>query len=387
MTKAEIEMLNVEEIEARSAALADEAGKADEKKLDEINAELDLLEERKAQLLAEAEQRKADAAAVAEGAGEVIEEAKENKMTDKEIRSSKKYIDAYVDYIKGKNDGTECRALLTENADTTGLTGVSGPVPVPTYVENKIQTAWENDQIMSRVSKSYLKGILKVGVEMSASPAEVHAEGADEPDEEELVLAIVQLVPETIKKWITVSTEAMDLNGEAFLDYIYDEIEYQIVKEAANIALGKISAAGTSGTSAPIVAEATVSAPALSDIVNAIGSLSGDARDLVFIANRGTIAAYQALAMGANYAVDVFAGVTVIPTDLVKSFANASSGNIFGYVGDLAAIRANYPNGDEVKFVFDEFSLAEKDLVKIVGRQMAGIGLVRSGAFTRLKKG
>ena len=121
--------------------------------------------------------------------------------------------------------------------------------------------------------------------------------------------------------------------------------------------------------------------------MNAIGSLSGDARDLVFIANRGTIAAYQALAMGANYAVDVFAGVTVIPTDLVKSFANASSGNIFGYVGDLAAIRANYPNGDEVKFVFDEFSLAEKDLVKIVGRQLAGIGLVRSGAFTRLKKG
>ena len=246
MTKAEIEMLNVEEIEARSAALADEAGAADEKKLDEINAELDLLEERKAQLLAEAEQRKADAAAVASGAGEVIEEAKENKMTDKEIRSSKKYIDAYVDYIKGKNDGTECRALLTENADTTGLTGVSGPVPVPTYIENKIQTAWENDQIMSRVSKTYLKGILKVGVEMSASPAEVHAEGAAAPDEEELVLAIVQLVPETIKKWISVSTEVMDLNGEAFLDYIYDEIEYQIVKEAAAIALGKIDAAGTS---------------------------------------------------------------------------------------------------------------------------------------------
>lgn len=387
MSKDEIMELGLEALEERSAAIAEETREASEETLEQLNAELDVIEERKAQLLAEVEQRKADAAAVAEGAGEVIEEAKENIMTDKEIRSSKKYIDAYVDYIKGKNDGSECRALLTENADTTGLTGVSGPVPVPAYVENKIQTAWENDQIMSRVSKTYLKGILKVGVEMSASPAEVHAEGTDAPDEEELVLAIVQLVPETIKKWITVSTDAMDLNGEAFLDYIYDEIEYQIVKEAANIALGKINAAGTSGTSAPIVSEATVSAPALSDIVNAIGSLSGNARDLVFIANRGTIAAYQALAMGANYAVDVFAGVTVIPTDLVKSFANASSGNIFGYVGDLAAIRANYPNGDEVKFVFDEFSLAEKDLVKIVGRQMAGIGLIRSGAFTRLKKG
>lgn len=387
MTKAEIEMLNVEEIEARSAALADEAGTADEMKLDEINAELDFLEERKAQLLAEAEQRKADAAAVAAGAGEIIEEAKENKMTDKEIRSSKKYIDAYVDYIKGKNDGTECRALLTENADTTGLTNVSGPVPVPTYIEDRIQVAWENDQIMSRVSKTYLKGILKVGVEMSATPAGVHAEGDEAPDEEQLILAVVQLVPETIKKWITVSTEVMDLNGEAFLDYLYDEIEYQIVKAAAGIALGKIDAAGTSGTSAPIVAEATITAPALSDIVSGIGSLSGDARDIVFIANRGTIAAYQALGMGANYAVDVFGGATVIPTDLVPSFANASEDDVFAYVGDLSAIRANYPNGDEVKFVFDEYSLAEQDLVKIVGRQMAGIGLIRSGAFTRFVKG
>ena len=87
------------------------------------------------------------------------------------------------------------------------------------------------------------------------------------------------------------------------------------------------------------------------------------------------------------YSVDVFGGATVIPTDIVPSFANASSDDIFAYVGDLAAIRANYPNGDEVKFVFDEFSLAEKDLVKIVGRQMAGIGLIRSGAFTRFKKG
>lgn len=387
MNRDEIMELGFEALEERSAAIAEETREANEETLEQLNAELDVIEERKAQLLAEAEQRKADAAAVASGAGEVIEEAKENIMTDKEIRSSKKYIDAYVDYIKGKNDGTECRALLTENADTTGLTNVSGPVPVPTYIENKIQTAWENDQIMSRVSKTYLKGILKVGVEMSASPAEVHAEGAAAPDEEELVLAIVQLVPETIKKWITVSTEVMDLNGEAFLDYIYDEIESQIVKAAAASALDKIATANTSGTTAPIVAEATVSAPALSDIVNAIGSLSGDARDIVFIANRGTIATYQALGMGANYAVDVFGGATVIPTDILLPFANASSGNVFAFVGDLAAIRANYPNGDEVKFVFDEFSLAEKDLVKIVGRQMAGIGLIRSGAFTRLKKG
>lgn len=384
MTKDEIMALDYEALEKRSQEVAEATRTAEAEALESLSAELDAIEERKAQLDAEIEQRKADAAAVAAGAGQVLEEAKENIMTEKEVRSSKKYIDAYVDYLKGKNDGTECRALLTELAD---IADSSGPVPVPTYVETKIQTAWENDGIMSRVSKSTLKGILKVGVEMSADPASIHEEGDDPVTEEKLVLAIVELVPTTLKKWISFSSEAMDLySGEAFIDYVYDEIEYQIVKAAANGVLTTINNAPTSGTSAPIVSEASVSAVGLTDIIEAIGQLSGDARNIVFIANRGTIAAYQAAAMNANYAVDVFGGATPIPTDLVPAFATASADDIFGYVGDLSAIRANYPNGDEVKFVFDEYSLAEADLVKVVGRQLVGIGLVRNLAFTRLKK-
>lgn len=383
MTKDEIMALDYEAIEKRSQEVAEATRTADAETLESLSAELDAIEERKAQLDAEIEERKKDAAAVAAGAGKVLEEAKEKDMTEKEVRSSKKYIDAYVDYLKGKNDGTECRALLTELAN---IEGSSGPVPVPTYVETKIQTVWENDGIMSRVSKSALKGILKVGVEMEATGAVWHDEGGDPVTEETLKLAIVELVPHTIKKWISFSTEAMDLNGEAFLDYIYDEIEYQIVKGTASTALGLIDTAPTTGSTAPKVSEASIAAISLTDIIDAIGTLSGDAKNLVFIANRGTIAAYQALAMNAGYAVDPFGGATVIPTDGLSSFANAYANQFFGYVGDLSAIRANYPNGDEVKFVFDEYSLAEADLVKVVGRQYVALGLIRSNAFCRLKK-
>lgn len=370
MTKQEIEALDLDALEARAREIADEVQEADETRLAELDSELDAIEERKATIKNQIEQRNKDVQAVIDGMGEEVRTGKAETMTDKEIRSTKKYVDAYVDYIKGKNDGTECRALLTEGANVEGS---SGPVPVPTYVENRIETAWENDEILSRVSKSYLKGNIKVGVEMEADPAVWHAEGTDAPAEEKIKLAIVQIFAQTAKKWTTVSTEVMDMNGEVFLDYIYDEIVYQIVKFVASEALAMVITAPTTGTNAPTVVTQTITEKGLGDIITAVGALGASAKNIYFIANRKTIAEYQALALAANYSINIFAGATVIPAPLADTVA---------IVGDLAAIRANFPNGDEVKFVFDEYSLAEEDLVKIVGRMMVGLGLVRDKAFT-----
>lgn len=377
MTIEEIKELGIEELETRAAQIAEETRTADAETIEKLNAELDAIEERKKVVLDEIENRKKDAEAVINGNGVPVKEKEVRTMTDKEIRSTKKYIDAYVDYIKGKNDGSECRALLTENAGE--VEGASGPVPVPTYLEDRIQTAWENDEIMSRVSKTFLKGNVKVGVEMAATGATWHTEGGEAPTEEELTLAVVNLIPETVKKWITASTEVMDLNGEAFLDYLYDEITYQIVKATAIKALALVANAPTSGTAAPTVANMTVATPALGDFIQAIGLLSSSARDIAVIASNSTIAQYKALALAANYAADIFDGATVIRAEMPNG--------VTAIVGDLAAIRANYPNGDEVKFVFDEYSLAEQDMVKIVGRQYVGMGLIRDKAFTVIRPG
>lgn len=371
----EFKDMTMEQVEERLSAIQTEL-EAEGADIEALNAEVDGLLARKQAIIDAAKEKRAMLNKIANSTTETIiesfnEDRKGNTMTEKEIRSSKKYVDAYVDYIKGKTDDSECRALLTEGANVEGS---SGPVPVPTYVEGRIQTTWENDEIMSRVHKTYLKGNVKVGVEMSADPAAHHAEGTAAPAEEKITLAIVNLVATTVKKWITISTEVMDLNGEAFLDYIYDEIVYQIVKLTASDVLAAIAAAPTSGTSAPTVATLTVTTPALGDIIEAIGLLSSSARNIVFIASRQTIAAYKALALAANYPVDIFNGATVIANDMPTG--------VSAIVGDLEAIQANYPNGDEVKFVFDEYSLAEQDLVKVVGRQMVGIGLVRDKAFT-----
>lgn len=378
-----IKDMTIDELEARKTAIVAE--------LDSDGADLDALEAEARSIKEELESRKAIETQkaeireqVAQGSGEVIEEIKieERKiMTDKEIRSSKEYIDAYVDYIKGKNDGSECRQLLTDNT-------ITGVVPVPTYVEGRIQTAWENDEIMSRVRKTFVKGNYKIGVEISTSDASLHDEGDVAPDPEEFDIALVNIIPQTVKKWLLVSSEAMDLTGTDFLDYLYDEIIYKIVKFTAQLALSTAVLAPTipQTPSAPMVANTSIAALGLDDIINAIGQLSGDASNLCFIANRATIAAYQALALGANYSVDIWGGATVIANDAFPSFAAAGANVPFALVGDLSGVTVNYPAGDNVKFIYDEYSHAEADMIKLVGRQMVGFGLTKNMAFNVLKK-
>ena len=364
MTREEIMTLGFEDLEKRAAEIAAETADADKDQIEALNAELDSIEERKKALKLEVEKRKKDAEAVASGKGKEIEKRKEvEKMTNKEVRNTPEYIEAFAKYIKTGKDA-ECRALLTE--DATG-----GVVPVPELVEGRVRAAWENDKIFSRVSKTFVKGNLKVGFEISATDAVVHEEGTDAPAEEELVLGIVNMVPEYIKKWISVSDKVMALGAEEFLAYIYDELTYKIIKKAADLVVTAItSAPATSDADSVGVAqiEAVVDAEA---IIDAIAELGDDAQDNVFIASGSTIAAVKKAALTANYALDPFQGLEVIQKDGVTG----------AIVGDLSGVQANLPEGDSVRFIFDEYSLAEADLVKIVGKLLAAIAVVGPKMF------
>ena len=364
MTRDEIMLLGFEDLEKRSTEIAAETAEADKDQIEALNAELDAIEERKAALKIEVEERKKIAEAVANGAGKEIEKRKEiETMSNMEVRNSREYIEAFAKYIKTGKDA-ECRALLTENAD-------DGVVPVPEFVENRIRDAWENDKIFSRVSKTFVRGNLKVGFEISASDAEVHEEGDDAPAEEELILGIVNMVPEYIKKWISVSDKVLAMGAEEFLAYIYDELAYKIVKKAADLVVAAISGAPASSTSSAVgVAriEAVVDAEA---IIDAIAELGDEAQNNVFIASGSTIAAVKKAALNANYALDPFQGLEVIQKDGVTG----------AIVGDLSGVQANLPEGDSVRFIFDEYSLAEADLVKIVGKLLAAIAVVGPQMF------
>lgn len=363
--------------ETRSAIEASE----DIEELRSLNADrqaiVDELESRKAIEAEKAEIR----AAVAQGDGVVIETIKmeERKMpTIEEIRNSHEYNVAYANYIKTGNDA-ECRALLTEN--------VSGTVPVAAYVEGRVRTAWDREGITSRVRKTFLKGNVKIGYEISASGAIVHTEAASSAvTEETLTLGIVTLVPQSIKKWISISDEVYDLAGEDFLDYIYDELTYRIAKKLADCIIADIEACGTASTgSLPAVPKITATTVTLGLIAQALAELSDEAANPVIMMNKQTWGTFKAAQAAGNYGYDPFEGLPVVFNDTISSFSAATTGVTYAIVGDLGVgAQANFPNGQEIEIKFDDKTKMEYDLIRILGREYVGHAVVTPKAFCKI---
>lgn len=377
-----IKEMSVEQIEERKLAIVAET--------DSEGADLNALEEEMRSLNAELETRKAEEAqkeeirkAVASGeVGEVvtkIEEEKREMKTNEEIRASKEYVDAFARYLVSEND-TEVRSLLTENVD-------GGSVPVPALVDEIIRTAWEKNNILSRVKKTQIRGNLKVAFERSATGAAVHTEGAAAPSEETLKLGIVTMVPANIKKWIRVSDEAIAMGGEALVRYVYDELIYQIIKKLTDEVVNDIKTASTSATSVAACVAQITSAPTVTAIATAFANLSDEATDPAIIMNKLTYANFVAAQAAANYAIDPFMGLPVLFNNSLPAYGTASSNAVYAIVGDLKGESVNYPEGEGVSVIYDDKSEAEKDLVKIVGRQYAAHALTACGRFCNIKKG
>ena len=376
----EFTSMTVEELEARLAQLPDEIEKDD--------ADLDALDTEFKGITAELEARKAAAAkkaelraAVATGAGAIITEVpKEERktMTNAEVRASHEYNLAYANYIKTGNDA-ECRALLTEN--------VSGTVPVATYVEGRVRTAWDRVGITSRVRKTFMKGNVKIGYEISATGAIVHTEAANTAvTEETLTLGIVNLIPQSIKKWISISDEVYDLAGEEFLDYIYDELTYRIAKKLADAIVADIEACGTVSTgSLPAVPKITSTTVTLGLVAQALAELSDEAANPVIMMNKTTWGAFKAAQVDGNYRYDPFEGLPVVFNDTISAFSAATTGVTYAIVGDLGiGAQANFPNGQEIEIKFDDKTKMEYDLIRILGREYVAHAVVAPKAFCKI---
>ena len=377
--------LDIEQIDKRNAEIVDELREADAEGIERLNDELDAIRERREVIKLEVEQRKLDMAAVIKGQGDVIEEVKdERKVTTMEVRNTPEYINAYAEYIKSGND-MECRKLTSENDTTPNGTGT---VAVPEFVYDIVKTAWEREGIMSLVRKSYLRGNLKVQFEISGGEASIHAEGDSAVSEEALVLGIVELVPQSIKKWISISDEVYDLRGEEFLRYIYDELTYRIAKKAADTLIGKIEACGTvSTTTCPGVPKLQAASPALGTVAAAMALLSDEAANPVVIMNKATWGAFKAVEYAGSFPVDPFEGLPVIFNNKIKSSAAATTGETYAIVGDLGhGALANFPNGDEIDFKFDELSKKKEDLIEVLGREYVALGVVAPNAFVKITK-
>lgn len=361
-------------VEERANALAPLTETSEDKDIEEREAALNQISEERKELEAKiAEVRKElDAAkAVEEGRADItkVEGEKREMKTLEEIRASKEYIEAYARAVK-TGDYTEARALLSDNA-------TNGVVPVPTFVAGIVAERLKESEILRRVRKMEAAGNVKVGFEISAPAAGVHEEGGEAIAEEELSLGIVTLVPETLKKWVGISDEALDsMNGEEYLRYIYEEIARGIVKARENKVVAKILAApGTATATAPAVAAYSNSGTAaLDDFIQARALLSSAASELVIIMTPAQYATYRSLQLSANYAVDPFDGLTVLFNDTVTA----------PIIGDLNGVLENLPKGGTPVMKLDDTTNMKEDIVNVLGRCPVATEVVGNKYFAKV---
>lgn len=375
----------VDEIITRAKAIEEEMTQ-DGADIEALTKEADELIARKKEIIAE---RAAAEQAILAGAGETISEHQENtQMEENKItRDSQEYVEAYGEY-KRTGDDTIVRSLLkSENAE-------NGTVAVPTVVEEAIEKAWKEDQILSKVKQTSYKGNLEVNFFIDGDAAIVHAEGAADPiADEDLDLGIRTLVPIAIKKNLPVTRQALKLRGAAFLDFLKDEVYDAIVYKAGGELLNDIKSAPTTSTaSMPGVPKVTTDSGAsdplsLSLLVEAQGVLSARAKNKVWIMNPQTKAYCKALAIANNYAIDPFDGIPVIEDDRLPAYTSAQAGDTYIILGDLSyGARANFPDGKDVEILVDKMTNKKKNVVDIFGELFLSIGICQQNAFVKIAK-
>lgn len=356
----EVKDMTIADVEERLAQIEVELG-TESADVDALSAEVDSLQARRAAIMQEAQEKRDLMNTVAAMKAPVIEAVKEEKIDMTEER--KALAEAYAEVIKGTAT-PEQRALMT--TDATG-----GTVAISDIVDNYVWTDWEKSPILSRMRKVYIKGDYTVQYEVSATGAEVHEEGGETPDEEALVLGSVPIKAQYLKKWIKVTDRVLALRGQEFLDYLYDEFGHQLalaVQKTALEAAGMSSLTVNGGTATSVTTA----------IVEALAQLSAEALNPVAIMNRKTwarIAAFRTTT--GDKIVDPFEGLEVI-------FSNDLTDDGI-LVGDLDGIVANFPEGEEFKYITDPYTYAEDNMVKIVGKILVGIGLARPHGFVAIE--
>ena len=376
-------MERLEEIKERKLELRDEIeGLDDLDKVEELEKEVDALNEEEEQINeVQEEQEVAEALENndVEAKSKLVSIEKKEVEVKMETRNSKEYIDAYAEYVKTGRD-EEVRALLTENVD-------GGTIAVPDFVLDEVKTAWNNNDLLALVRKTYVKGNLKVNFEISGTDAVIHTEGAYAVSEEELVEGIVSITPQSIKKWVSVSDEVLDMRGESFLRYIYDELTYRIAKKCADTLVGMLADLKQSADADEVSANKITLAPSVDAVAQAVANLSDEAVNPTIIMNKLTYADFKKAQYQNNYGVDPFEGLRVVFNNTLPAYSSANAGAIYMIVGDLGhGTIANFPNGEDIEIKLDTLSRKKEDLVEVLGREYVGLGVVADKSFCLVAK-
>ena len=135
----------------------------------------------------------------------------------------------------------------------------------------------------------------------------------------------------------------------------------------------------------PAVPSITATTVTVGLVAQAMAELSDEASNPVVIMNKSTWGAFKAAQAANGYNYDPFEGLQVLFNDTISAFSAATTGVTYAIVGDLGVgAQANFPNGEEIEIKFDPTTKMEYDLIRILGREYVGLGVVAPNAFCKI---
>lgn len=373
------------DVETRDGILA-EVEKM-EKEVTEIDSQIATLEETRSKF--EEQERKMDLINNVEST--VVEERKQNV----DVYDTAEYRHAYREFIMTGDD-----KAMREAAKRAGLKTTDENMPIPTYLQSRIETNWERLSILNEVTISNYKGILAIPFEVSADPAVFHVEGTEAPAEENLTLGRILIEPIMLKKWISYTDEIRAMTDDEFLNYVADEVVYQVnLKLENSIVVDANNQSKLIGmTASDQVVPVAASVLTFNSFNEALAELVVD--DATIIMNRKTFyknvmaltdlqgrPIYQVATDNMGKPRFYVNGLRVKFCNALPAFDDAAAENTWAIVGDLSAYRLNMPEGRGVKVLVDPYTLAREDKEYILGRIFVGGDVVKEKRIARLVKG
>lgn len=255
-------------IETRGAEIRTGAETAEAGALEELNNELTSLEERKASLIEEKkeiESRLAEAAKVAEGAGEEIPipEKEEKRMFNID---SIEYRNAWTKKIVGRELNEEERSALS-----------SAGAVIPTMTVNAVWDKLVKDaELLGKVDVTQFPNYVRFPKATTNNAASSGAVGASITESSD-VIGYVDLVPNEYVKLLTVGADIDHMAIDAVHDWIVEnltgQIRYAINKDilvgsGSNALKGISASVNANGTAIP----GTVTKASLLKIMGTLGS-------------------------------------------------------------------------------------------------------------------
>lgn len=336
----------------------------------------------------------------------LMENVQNVEVTKKsDYRSTPEYADVWKRYVLSDDD-REIRAFTTATQASDGVS--NGGILVPTIMQQYVETAWENNEILNRVSISNVRGYFAVPVEVDADPAQWHSENGAAVSEESVELGSIMLQPKMVKKFVAWTDELEAMTSDEFMMYIRDEVVYRVLNLLANaIITGTLDAQGKgvkgiiaeAADNNSIVGVASIASNPTFNVINEGVAELSTFENLAVAMNQKTFFStfmgmtdlqgrpiYQIATDNAGRPRYFLNGIPVLFTNAIAAYdaSNQSTSVPYAVVGNFRGFRLNLPEGRNVITLLDPYTLATEDKKRLVGRIFAAGAVTRIGHFAVL---